>query len=328
VEEAVVGTIDVKGASLSFEDEVLTNLYYTISNLEATEMGLLTWSAEPGEGTIDNAENVYVGAQYDTEKDRYMVQTAGIPAKKLGDDIYMRVYAKTKRGIVYSNVVTYSPKTYAMSRLEKSTSDTMKALCVAMLNYGAAAQEYFGYKTDRLMNAGLTAEQQALVAAYDAGLFTGAVRAEDAKTGNFPKTEGFGMKSATVSFDGAFAINYYIAPSAEVAGDMTFYYWSAEDYANADMLFIENVSGITSMVATEDGCYWAEISGIAAKQLDDTFYVAAIYTDAAGDGHCTGVIAYSLSKYCLSKAVDGNEMQQLAAATAMYGYYAKAYFSN
>jgi hypothetical protein len=28
----------------------------------------------------------------------------------------------------------------------------------------------------------------------------------------------------------------------------------------------------------------------------------------------------------LSKAVDGNRMQDLAAATAMYGYYAKAYF--
>jgi hypothetical protein len=109
---------------------------------------------------------------------------------------------------------------------------------------------------------------------------------------------------------------------------MTLYYWTADAYANADMLYTENVTGIVPMEATGDGRYWAEISGIAAKRLDETFYVAAIYTDASGVGHCTGVIAYSLSKYCMSKAVDGNEMQQLAAATAMYGYCAKCYFGS
>jgi hypothetical protein len=30
----------------------------------------------------------------------------------------------------------------------------------------------------------------------------------------------------------------------------------------------------------------------------------------------------------MSKAVDGNEMRDLAAATAMYGYYAKSYFTT
>jgi hypothetical protein len=29
----------------------------------------------------------------------------------------------------------------------------------------------------------------------------------------------------------------------------------------------------------------------------------------------------------MSKAVDGNEIQQLASATAMYGYYARNYFT-
>lgn len=326
VEAAAVGTVNVLGASLSFEDEILLNLYFTTTDIDATELGMLTWSADPGEGTFDNAEKIYSGAEYISASDRYMVQTDGIAAKNLGDDVYMRVYAKTKRGYIYSTMVTYSPKAYAMSRLEKSTSESMKALCVAMLNYGAAAQEYFGYKTDRLMNAELTAAQKALVKPYDAGLFAGAVQAETAKARNFPKTAGFSARSATVSFEGALAINYYIAPSEEISGDVMFFYWDAEDYSRPDVLTIENVTGAVSMTDNGDGSYWAQIEGIAAKQLDDTFYVAAIYTDAEGAGHCTGIIAYSLSKYCLSKAVDGNRMQDLAAATAMYGYYAKAYF--
>lgn len=40
--EVINGAVDLKGASLSFEDEILTNLYYTVSGIEATEMGLLT----------------------------------------------------------------------------------------------------------------------------------------------------------------------------------------------------------------------------------------------------------------------------------------------
>jgi hypothetical protein len=269
-----------------------------------------------------------VGAEYDAQTGRYMVQTSGIAAKKLGDDIFMRVYAKTAEGIVYSDVVTYSPKQYAMSRLENSTNADMKALCVAMLNYGAAAQQYFGYKTDALMNAELTAEQKALASDYSADLFAGAVKADGAKIGAFTKTDGFATRSASVSFDGAFAINYYFAPNAKMNGDMTFYYWSAEDYANADVLTAENATGTSVMELTDNGSYWANITGIAAKQLDETFYVAAVYADADGNTYCTGVIAYSLSTYCMKNAVEGNAMKQLAEATAVYGYHASVYFGD
>jgi hypothetical protein len=78
--------------------------------------------------------------------------------------------------------------------------------------------------------------------------------------------------------------------------------------------------------ATNDS-YWAQVRGIAAKAIDDTYYVAAVY-NSDGEVLCSGVISYSLSQYCIAHAKDGDSMQELAAATAMYGYYAKAYFSN
>jgi hypothetical protein len=197
-----------------------------------------------------------------------------------------------------------------------------------MLNYGAAAQTYFGYNTDSLMNSELTAAQKAMVIAYDKALFTGAVAADPNKIGAFAATNGFAKKSATVSFDGAFAINYYFAPSAAVSGDLVLYYWDCATYGAADALTADNATGTMTMVDAGDGRYWGAVTGIAAKSLDETYYVSAVYTDAEGNSCCTGVIAYSLSKYCMSKAVDGNEMRDLAAATAMYGYYAKSYFTT
>ena len=63
---------------------------------------------------------------------------------------------------------SYSAIVYADTILGRSTSsDYMKALVVAMLEYGAEAQMYFGHDTGSLMDAGLTAEQRALVGVYE-----------------------------------------------------------------------------------------------------------------------------------------------------------------
>ena len=144
---------------------------------------------------------------------------------------------------------------------------------------------------------------------------------------NVNEKTGFSKKSATVSFESDFSINYYFTPSATVNGNMTFYYWTSDAYAATSKLTTSNATGSFAMTAGSDGRYGATVSGIPAKALDDTYYVTGVYTDASGNTCCTGVIAYSLSKYCLSKAVDGNDMQELASATAMYGYYAKLYFA-
>ena len=323
-------TLTGKTFSLSFEDEILVNFYYTVSDTsKVAEQGMLVFYTNPGSASVSNADERYSDYNYNSVTGYYVTTTKGIAAKQMGDTRYYAAYAKLSDGsYVYSDLYAYSPKKYALSRLANSTSDSMKALCVAMLNYGTEAQLYFNYRTDDLMNATLTTQQQALVTAYSSNLFKGAIAADASKVGSFAKTStGFKSRSATVSFEGAFAINYYFTPDAAVDNNITFYYWTAEDYAKASSLSTSNASGKMTMVKGADGSYWAQVTGIAAKQLDDTYYVAAFYTTDS-EVRCTGVIAYSLSKYCLSKAVAGNEMQGLASATAMYGYYAKNYFAG
>jgi hypothetical protein len=285
---------------------------------------------DPGAADIAKADAVY-DATYVAASDSYISTTAGIAAKEMGDDRYYCAYAKLSDGTyAYSRLVQYSPKKYATNMLgRESTSAKQKALCVAMLNYGAAAQNYFGYNTDSLMNAGLTEEQKALVVGYDASYFKGAIAADANKVSNFTATAtGFSGKSASVSFEGAFAINYYFAPSFAVKGDVKLYIWSPADYAAASKLTASNATAVVTMDAQSGGAYWGQVEGIAAKMLDETYYVAGVYEDADGNTYCTGVIPYSLSKYCLNNAKPGKDMQELAAATAMYGYYAAQYFAN
>ena len=290
---------------------------------------MLVFYTDPGAADIAKANNVYTTAKYVESSGSYIVTTTGIAAKEMGDDRYYCAYAKLQGGTyAYSPLYQYSPKKYATNMLGRdSTTAKQKALCVAMLNYGAAAQVFFNYRTDDLMNAGLTAEQKALVTAYDASYFKGAIAADANKIGSFAATSGFSAKSASVSFEGAFAINYYFAPSAAVKGDMKLYIWTPEQYASVSELATDNASKVVTMEKQADGSYWGQVDGIAAKALDDTYYVAGVYTDAQGNTYCTGVIAYSLSKYCMNNAKPGKEMQALAAATAMYGYYADVFFS-
>jgi hypothetical protein len=326
--QIIVPEVTAKSFSLSFDDEILVNYYYTVSDMtDVQEQGMLVFDTDPGVADIAKADDVYTGSTYVESSNRYMNTTEGIAAKYIGDTRYYASYVKLTDGsYVYSKVYDYSPRKYAMNMLSKtSTSDKQKDLCVAMLNYGAAAQSYFGYKTGDLANASLTAEQKARVTPYARSMFTGAVAST--KGTDFAATSGFSKKSVSVSFESAFAINFYMAPASAVAGDMTLYIWTPQAYAEATRLTAQNAIAVP-MTCGDDGRYFHQISGIAAKALDDTYYVAAVYTDANGATQCSGVIAYSLSKYCLNNAVEGKAMQELASATAMYGYYAKQYFAN
>lgn len=324
--------ITPKYPSLSLDGEVSYNIYFDIENMtdiDTGDMGLMLFDSLLADGTIEDAIDVIPGAVYIEANGYYVVHTNGVSAKKLGDDIYFKVYAQLADGTyVYSNVYSYNAIEYAEDVLASSSSDEMKALCVAMLNYGAAAQTYFGYKTDALMNAGLTAEQQALVASYSSDIVSD-VTVDSAKVGSFVYSNGgFAGASPSVSFEGTFAINYYITPNQTVDTDITLYYWTQDAYESASQLSAENASGSVVMEKLSDGRYTFSYSDIAAKEVDQAVYISAVYT-SNGTTYCTGVIGYSIGVYCdslISKSSD-EAVRGLAAATALYGHYAEEYFA-
>ena len=150
--KAKVPTLAAQYCSVSFEGAIQLNVYYAAENVEnAVEMGLLTFNRYPEVGDFTDAVDVIAG--YVSDGSQYMVHTNGIPAKNLGDTVYFRIYAKMADGsYVYSAINNYSPQTYAEGRLNNS-DPTVVALVRSMLDYGASAQSFFGYRTETLMNA-------------------------------------------------------------------------------------------------------------------------------------------------------------------------------
>jgi hypothetical protein len=325
-EPVVVPTLTLKAPALEFKDMIKVIAFFTAENLDdVVEMGMLTYTEKVDVIDVNTATHVIPGADYEESSGRYFASSQGIHAKFLGDTVYLACYAKLTDGTyVYTKLAPYSPITYATNQLKNSTNTALKQLVAAMLNYGAAAQNYFSYNTEVLANSTLTAEQIALPKAYRADMVASAPAAPAAKQGIFANNKGFSVRKPAVSFEGAFSINYFFTPAYTPADGITLYYWTEADFNATDVLTVDNATGAIDMVI-ENGQYRADIEGIAAKDLSKTVYVAAVYSDGTTTW-TSGVLGYSIGAYCSSQATKGGTMADLAKATAVYGYHAKAYF--
>ena len=319
-------TLTLKAPAVEFKDMIKVVAFYTAENLDSVvEMGMLTYTEKVSVVDVNTAAYVIPGAEYEASSGRYFSNSQGIHGKYLGDTVYLACYAKLTDGsYVYTKLASYGPLEYATNQLKKSTDMNLKQLCAAMLNYGAAAQNYFNYNTNVLANSTLTAEQIALSEAYRSDMVASVPAADAAKQGIFANNKGFSTRKPAVSFEGAFSINYFFTPAYTPVNGITLYYWTEADFAAANVLTVNNATGAINMVI-ENGQYRADIEGIAAKNLSDAVYVAAVYSDGTNTW-TSGVLGYSIGSYCGSLATKGGTMADLAMATAVYGYHAKAYF--
>ena len=148
---------------------------------------------------------------------------------------------------------------------------------------------------------------------------------EATKQGVFANNQGFSSRRPAVSFEGAFSINYLFTPQYAPVGEITLYYWTEADFTASEVLTAENASGAITMDGIGTQQYRGDLQGISAKELSTAVYAAAVYSDGTNTW-TSGVLGYSIGAYCASQATKGGTMADLAMATAVYGYHAKAYF--
>ena len=323
---SIIPTLTLKAPTLEFKDMITVNAMFTAENLDdVVEMGMITYTSKVSSWNVETAAHVIPGTTYDASTGRYIACSQGIHAKYLGDTVYLATYAKLADGTyAYSKLAGYSPVQYATSKLS-GTDTALKQLVVAMLNYGAAAQTHFGHNTSALANASLTAAQKALPTAYNSGMVSTVASVPTAKQGSFAGNTGFSKRYPSISFEGAFCINYFFTPSKAPDNGITLYYWNAADYNAASVLTTANATGSIKMAGSGTGEYQGDITGIAAKALSEAVYVSAVYTNG-GTTYTSGVLGYSIGAYCASQSTKGGTIADLAMATAVYGYHAKAYF--
>ena len=182
---------------------------------------------------------------------------------------------------------TYSVRQYADAVLSQTTDEKLIALIRAMLDYGAAAQAYFGYNTDAPANAGMESGAQTVLPQTADARFsvTGAVSAVR-------------FYGSSVVFESKTGVRFYFA---------------AEDLTGCTFA----AGGSQYTPVAKNGMYYVEISGINPRSLSKE--ITLTVTDGLG----TMSVTYSPMHYIVRMGKKGTEKMQVLVK-AFYQYHLAA----
>ena len=136
------------GYTVSLDGNVGVNFHMLLdSSVLADEQAYMQFTVgdnEPVKVMVSDAKTSTVTGK------QYYVFPVDVPAKDMTTEIKAQMITSNGNGTVF----TYTVAEYSKQILSSSSySDSTKALVKALLNYGAAAQTYFGYNTDKLANS-------------------------------------------------------------------------------------------------------------------------------------------------------------------------------
>ena len=206
-------TASVKEWNIALGDEISAKFYLNIdSRLENAEVKVTVG------GKVEDS------LMTETEDGTYAV-TVKVAAAQMTDEITISVVS----GDLASSEMTYTIRQYAKQILGGEYKETTKALVKAMLNYGAMAQNYFGYNASDLANKDYEIENAVEIPAVDtSNMVSGSV-------------DGIRFYGASLVFESKVAVRFYFA----VTGDINSYSFSTGD---APVL--------------KDGLYYVEVADI------------------------------------------------------------------
>ncbi len=145
--EPDVELFTLAGCNMTLGNELVVNFMMAPENYAEGQYAVLTHNG------VEHTLPLY-------ELIGYYAVSYGIAAKQMADPLTVVIFDAD--GNAVSHPFTSSVRDYAARALTSSTADDVRIMVVDMLNYGAAAQSFFGYNAEDLANNALTEEQAAL----------------------------------------------------------------------------------------------------------------------------------------------------------------------
>ena len=287
----------------------------------------------------------------------YYAYSHGVTAAEYGDTIYYCTYIEANGRAYYGELCEYSVLTYAENQFKKTTAaaQALKPLLASMLNYGAAAQINFDYRTDYLANRTLKSwvnkgllDADYVTMSWDDNLLNSLDVVSDAMSRNFVVNNAK-RTAASLSLQSmvqpkltfAYKLSGNMGSKLPAGGSVTFYYWSGADYETLEeegrplskynATYTLSGNAIAENYSAKYGYeYVAYFQGIPAKALGDAMYVAAVFTMADGTEYCSGVTVYSPEVYAgnqLGKTSTTEKLKNLLKWMVIYGEAASNYYA-
>ena len=203
-----------------------------------------------------------------------------------------------------------------MSAEESDISKATIQLVKGMLNYGGAAQKYFGYKTDKLASDGLTLTGAVFNDTSIINNITNEANKASVTCANAKVT----FKSAYLSLNSTtdLCVSVQFADDVTVKEDM-FAIWCNTDQISKDQYEVTKVN--------EENCYKITLHGMKASMLNEkyAFYVELSDTEYAELAYGADSYAYTVMSSACDNINNIESLREVVKALYAYGVCAEEY---
>lgn len=317
------------GYSLSLAGNIGVNFYMELSDdIVSDESAYMNFTLPDG-----TTSKVYVSGTHEdgmtattdtTVKGNatYYVFTCEVTAKEMTADIQAQMIGNNgeKKGKVY----TYTVKEYAdyiLSHMSADEGDVSKAtiqLVKGMLNYGGAAQKYFGYKTDKLASDGLELTETVFDDTVIMNNITNDANKASVTYDNAQDKITF--KSAYLSLNSTTDLCVYVQLAEDVTvNENMFGIWCNTDQISKEQYEVTKVN--------EENCYKITLHGMKASQLQEKyiFYVELSDTETAELKYGATSYAYTVMSSECDNINNIESLREVVKALYAYGRCAEEY---
>ena len=252
------GRFELAGANVKLGDSLDMFFYVNYADLDGEN-----YYAEIRRTYSDDTADKVIKVPYRQwehyDDNRIRVVYNGLAAKEMTDMLYVTIYSDD--GTAVSQTWEDSIKAYAMRQLNKTTDAKLQTVLVDMLNYGAAAQDYFDdYGIDDLANADLTAEQKAYA--------TQSVNPVDGRV------KGTNYYGTTISLKSNILLTMYFENlSTDMHAEITY----TDHNGNEEKLTVEG----KDFYVRNGGIYGIDVTGMAVA--DGKQLITCVVYDAEGN---------------------------------------------
>ena len=289
----------LEGYTLTLDGSIGVNFYMDLSNEFAADDAYM-------EFCLSNGDTQQIKVSDAKKKDDSYVFTCKVAAKEMTADIQAQMVTGDVRGERY----TYNVKQYADYILEHTDaySESAVALVKSMLNYGAAAQQLFSYRTDTLANADLNEEDQ-VIESTDFSNYQYTVTQEKQATGVHYYGSVLSLKSEICMK------NYFLIDAGKSVDD---YVFSIGSETGGKVILEPQKARINGKT-----CYYVTVKDIKAYDMGQNVTVTVCEKDQNDENGLE--LHYGIFSYADAVSKLQNPDEKLVAVTnALYQYWKDA----
>ncbi len=315
-EDALRPDLRLDSTSIALSGQINLHIYAYFSDQisqNADEYGLLLFPSDAADTDYASAIKLNDAALQSDGTYRFVL--SDIAAKEMSDTFLIRAYAKTGDTVLYDEAISCSVRDVAM-RLHTLYKDSttprgqaLYTLVCRLLNYGAAAQQFFEYRTDDLANRYLTQAEQSIPSSTFVSHYT--------HTGSATLTSA-GFSAATLVLGDLPRIRLIIQISdPEALSSLSVQ--MASDAAFSDIFATLPLSALPLY---DGALYCADTNGITPDKLETVFYFRI--TDGT---NVSTTLAYSIESYAARMSDSDIQLSQVMHAMFAYADAVGAYAS-